>query len=155
MPILFADLHWTAYLSALSVPMIALFGAIIAWRQTRTARERLKLDLFDRRFAQYDAARQLVVKTLIWRVSDEDIDRYGIKAREAKWLINAKVARYLENELPDKLYRLHVLIKAAEGDLDNESRKENTEAQDEIRDWLRLQFRVIDNLFAPFLDLRR
>ena len=93
MPILFADLHWTAYLSALSVPMIALFGAIIAWRQTRTARERLKLDLFDRRFAQYDAARQLVVKTLIWRVSDEDIDRYSIKDRKSTRLNSSHIQK--------------------------------------------------------------
>jgi hypothetical protein len=46
--------HWTAYVSAFAVPAIAVLGVFIALLQARTARNKLKLDLFDRRFAVYD-----------------------------------------------------------------------------------------------------
>ena len=54
------DPHWTQVLSALLTPTIAVLVAIIAYRQWRTAQNRLKFDLFDRRFAVYDAARNLL-----------------------------------------------------------------------------------------------
>jgi hypothetical protein len=54
------DPYWTQVLSALLTPTIAVIVAIIAYRQWKTAQNRLKLDLFDRRFAVYDAARNLL-----------------------------------------------------------------------------------------------
>ena len=51
--------YWTQVLSALLVPTIALFACYIAWRQWRTAQNKLKLDLFEKRFAVYDTARNL------------------------------------------------------------------------------------------------
>jgi hypothetical protein len=57
------DPHWTAYLSAWGTPIIALiaggWGGYIAWRQWHTAQNRLRLDLFDKRFAAYAAARDV------------------------------------------------------------------------------------------------
>lgn len=41
------DPYWTTYLSAFSVPAIAVLGAAIAYRQWRTAQNKLKLDLFE------------------------------------------------------------------------------------------------------------
>ena len=52
-----SDPHWTAYLTALLTPTIAGFGIYIAIQQWLTARRKLKFDLFDRRFAVYDAVR--------------------------------------------------------------------------------------------------
>jgi hypothetical protein len=45
------DPHWTTYLLAMLTPLIAMIVAFIAFRQWRTAQNRLKLDLFDRRLA--------------------------------------------------------------------------------------------------------
>ena len=44
-------------LSALLTPTIAIITTYIAYEQWRTNRNKLKLDLFDRRFAVYDAMR--------------------------------------------------------------------------------------------------
>src|ERR1700744_6537632 len=56
-------------LSALLVPTVALFGVFIAYRQSQISSEqrqiahnKLRLDLFDRRFAIYDATRTLISK---------------------------------------------------------------------------------------------
>ena len=47
--------HWTIFLTALLTPTIALFGLRIAFMQSRIAKNKLKLDLFDRRYALYQA----------------------------------------------------------------------------------------------------
>jgi Flp pilus assembly protein TadB len=47
-------------LTALLTPVIALLGILIAYQQWRTSRNKLKFDLFERRFAVYDAAVQLI-----------------------------------------------------------------------------------------------
>lgn len=46
------------WLQALSVPCLGALAAWIAFQQWRTAERKVQLDLFDRRFAIYDAARQ-------------------------------------------------------------------------------------------------
>lgn len=46
-------MDWVQYLSALLVPSLAIFGAVIAGLQWRTNERKRKQDLFDRRFAFY------------------------------------------------------------------------------------------------------
>lgn len=55
---------WSSVVSSLLVPVIAVLGAVIAYRQWRVAQNKLKLDLFDRRFAIFDAARKLIASIL-------------------------------------------------------------------------------------------
>jgi hypothetical protein len=41
-------------LAGLLTPTLAAFGLWIAWRQSQTAKEKIKLDLFDRRFSIFE-----------------------------------------------------------------------------------------------------
>lgn len=52
--------HWTSYITALTIPVIAIVAAIIAYRQWRTAQSKLKLDLFEKRMVVYQAARDML-----------------------------------------------------------------------------------------------
>jgi hypothetical protein len=107
------DPHWTAYLSALGTPIVALiaagWGGYIAWRQWRTAQNRLRLDLFDKRFAAYAAARDVMGCPSL---RDEEIaGRFVSNAREARWILGAEVAHYLENIVAPKLFELITMNK--------------------------------------------
>jgi hypothetical protein len=51
---------WVAISSALLTPLIAIIVVLIAYRQWKTAHNRLKLDLFDKRLAIHSAARDLI-----------------------------------------------------------------------------------------------
>lgn len=51
------DRDWVDLLTALLTPTIVLFGSLIAFLQWRTNRNRLKHELFDRRYKQYEAVR--------------------------------------------------------------------------------------------------
>lgn len=103
-----ADPHWTAYLSALGTPIIALiaggWAGYIAWRQWRTAQNRLRLDLFDKRFAAYAAARDIMGCSSL---RDEELAaRFVSNAREARWILGAEIADYLENIIAPRLFEL-------------------------------------------------
>jgi len=60
---------WLVYVQALGPPFVAfVFGAVaamIAWRQWKTANDKLRLDLFDRRWKVFDAVKLMVNKSAI------------------------------------------------------------------------------------------
>src|SRR5262245_13126353 len=105
------DPHWTAYLSALLTPIVAVFGIYIAWQQWRTARNKLKFELFTRRLAVYEAARSLLVAPM--RLAEqplaEVVQRFAGGTAEARWLFDVSVAEYLRKDLWRKALELQVL----------------------------------------------
>ncbi|MCJ2113280.1 hypothetical protein MKK64_19060 [Methylobacterium sp. E-025] len=52
------------WLQALTVPLLGLLAAWIAYQQWRTADRKVQLDLFDRRFAIYEAAREALAPVM-------------------------------------------------------------------------------------------
>lgn len=55
-----ADPHWTAYFSALLTPVVAVLAVIVAASQYTSARNKLRFDLFEKRFAVYQGARDFL-----------------------------------------------------------------------------------------------
>lgn len=94
---------WATVLSALLTPIIAVVGAYIAWQQWRTNRNKLKLDLFDRRFGVYDATRNLIRDVLTQtHPSDEQLLKFRANTGEASFLLNQTIAKYLTDEMWNK-----------------------------------------------------
>jgi hypothetical protein len=149
------DPHWTTYLAALLTPTVAVLGSFIAYRQWRLAQNKLKLDLFDRRFSVYEAARSLLASIMTsGKAKDEEVFKFMVSTREAKWLLNDSVADYLEKQLYHKAIDLQALAAVLEGEPMGETRSKNIHAQAEIKKWLMAQYNVLDESFAPFLQLR-
>lgn len=146
--------HWTTYLSALLVPTVAIFGSIIAYRQWRTAQNKLKLDLFERRFSVYDSARKLIGSIMTsGKARDEEVHRFLSETREAKWLLNTEIAKYLDEELYAKAIELQALEAELEGVPVGEERSANVKRQSEVKRWIREQYDVLDEEFSSFLKL--
>jgi hypothetical protein len=141
-------------LSALLTPIIAIATAYIAYQQWRTNRNKLKLDLFDRRFAVYDAARNLVRDVLTQtHPSDEQLVTFRAKTSEASFLLNRDIARYLTDEMWEKAAALNRLWFAM-SKLAGSARQENEGQQREIRVWFESQLKVLDARFTKFLGSR-
>src|SRR5690606_31368900 len=88
-----ADPHWTTYLAALLTPTVAILGSFIAYRQWRLAQNKLKLDLFDRRYSVYKAAHSLLASIMTsGKAKDDDLYKFLLATREAKWLLDSSVA---------------------------------------------------------------
>jgi hypothetical protein len=160
--------HWTAYWTAISTPIVALavavIAALIAYRQWKTAtvaaetaKNKLKLDLFERRFAVFSAAAQLIVK--MHRDDDPDDEKIFAmfpKMAGAEFLFDDAVNAYLLEELfkhTAKVMSLkHALLDArASGDqilIDKLAADQLAE-----RAWFDLQLDELKRLTRPFLEL--
>ena len=149
------DPHWTAYLSALLAPVVAVLGSFIAYRQWRLAQSKLKLDLFDRRLKVYEAATGLISSIMTsGKTKDDETFKYMVSTREAKWLLSQEIAVYLDKQLYHKAIDLQTLAAELEGVLVGEVRTKNVQAQAEIKKWFMAQYPVLDAQFGPFLHLR-
>jgi hypothetical protein len=149
------DPHWTNYLAALLTPTVAVLGSFIAYRQWRTAQNKLKFDLFDRRFSVYEASRDLLRSILTsGKAKDEELFKFLSATREAKWLLNNDAATYLEKELYQKALELQTLQAELEGVPVGNERSANVKKQADIKKWFYAQYEVLDEKLSPFLKLR-
>jgi hypothetical protein len=149
------DPHWTAYLSALLTPTVAILGALIAYRQWRLAQNKLKLDLFDRRYRVYEAARSFLASIMTsGKAGDDKLFEFNLATRDAKWLLDPPVANYLRTEIYDKAIDLQILDAELVGVGVGEERSRNVQAQAELKKWFMRQFDVLDDKFSPFLQLQ-
>lgn len=149
------DPHWTTYLAALLTPTVAVLGSFIAYRQWRLAQNKLKLDLFDRRFSVYQAARTLLASIMTsGKAKDEEVFKFMVATREAKWLLSASVAEYLDKQLYHKAIDLQALASELEGVGVGEIRTKNVHAQADIKKWFMAQYEVLDEKFTLYLQLR-
>jgi len=87
---------WVQILQALAVPLIAAVGAWIAIQQMRIARIKLQHDLYDRRYAVFQAVRRFLDATVVSLVVSSDILRaFVIGAADAEFLFPDELAAYL------------------------------------------------------------
>ncbi|MGQ0833701.1 MAG: hypothetical protein ACT4O5_02060 [Gammaproteobacteria bacterium] len=145
---------WVPILAALLTPTIAIAGVYIAAQQWRTNRNKLKLELFDRRYAFYEAATELIGRVITTgKASSSTTLQFLMKTKGAKFIVGAALAEYL-----DKLYReaslLHSLDSELEGVPAGPERSQNVRRQREIKEWISSQYDVLDIKFAPLLRLK-
>lgn len=148
------DPHWTAYLSALLTPTVAVLGSFIAYRQWRTAQNKLKLELFERRFVVYSAATTLIGSIMSsGKAKDEELFKFLSSTHDAKWLFSATIAEYFEKELYHKGIYLQCLATELQDMPVGEERTANVYKQAEIKKWFLKQYEVLDEKFSPYLKL--
>jgi hypothetical protein len=84
-------------LAASLAPIVAIFGTYIAWRQHRLQRHRLRLDLYDKRFAVFQSLMEFL--SVILRDAKVPLEQYYVfrtRTAQAAFLFGDDVNRYLE-----------------------------------------------------------
>lgn len=149
---------WVEYVKALGTPTVALLASIvaafIAYRQWRTARNKLKLDFFDRRMEIYNCAVQLINLTYYPLPIDEDgIIELANKLDGAHWLLDRKLAAHLHS-LAQRCYD-----GARKDDLKLTGMTQGEKLfaakliMAEEKEKTNLEREALDKLFAPFLQV--
>ena len=147
--------HWTAYLTALALPVIAVIGAWIAFRQSQIARNKLKLDLFDKRMGVYQAVREgLSSAATHGKLTHEEEVKYLIGTRPAQWLFGPEVFTYLDETLWHKIVDLGLHNAMSEGRTNDNERVKHIHARAETMKWLVAQYKEFDKLCADYLTLK-
>lgn len=152
---------WLEYIKAIGTPIVALFAALIAgwiaYRQWVTARNKLKLDFFDRRMAIYTAA----VNVINWMV-DADYDKKECLKElrnlipMSRWLLGCTISDHLNN-LMKKANKIPK-NKSPDEDYHYFFRIGHNEEAEKILNIL-LSYRLkelkeLDSLFEPYLTVQ-
>jgi hypothetical protein len=144
---------WIDVLQALLIPMVAVAAGGIAFAQWWTAKNKLKLDLFDRRWAVYVAVRELLSEIVRHaNVSPEAQDKFLAGVRGARWLFDERVHHYIFEEL----YRRVTDLQAANAMLEpgaptQQDQQSHVKMKWEICRWSAEN--NVDVLFGEFLQM--
>jgi hypothetical protein len=146
--------HWTAYLQALLTPVIAFFAVYVAASQWNTARNKLRLDLFEKRYAVYEAAQKFIGSIVTsGKVNNDNILTYMTATRAAKWIVSHEVGEYLERELYTPAIELQTLQSMLVGVPVGEERTKNVARQAALKTHFNAQYKQLDIWFSAYLQL--
>src|SRR5713226_869539 len=88
---------WMQWAQVIGVACISGLGAWIAYRQSRIATAKLNLDLYDRRFKVFEAARTCLVFALQKAdVTQEVMNTFHLGVADAIFLFDKDIEDYLE-----------------------------------------------------------
>ncbi|HWJ72912.1 MAG TPA: hypothetical protein VNX29_07085 [Kaistia sp.] len=133
---------------------IALMAAAIAWGQWFTAREKLVVDVFEKRFSVYiQALKALSPVIRNGSPSEEDLLNYMLMMREARFLFGQDVYGYL-SETWDELLSLQAAVEELKGPLEPPDRqlivKRKWHAFRKVADFPR----SLHTLVAPYMKMQ-
>jgi len=147
-------LHWTAYFQALLTPVIAFFAVYVAASQWNTARSKLRLDLFEKRYTIYEATQKFIGSIVTsGKVRDDSMFEYMTATRAAKWVVSHDVDEYLERDLYKPAIELQSIQSMLEGAPIGEERTKNVARQLELKIHFNAQYKQLDLWFSAYLKL--
>lgn len=87
---------WIDIFKALLTPAIGILAIVIAFQQWRTNRNKLKLELFDKRFAVFQATRSFLSSVLRdGRVTHEALETYRLGIIDSVFLLDSATSEFL------------------------------------------------------------
>jgi len=146
---------WVDYLSALLTPTIAIAGVAIGLFQWSTNRNRLKHELFDRRYEQFQAVKDFLGSIMAsGRALDDKQADFLFKTRGLRFIYDKTLADYIDKNIWGPAVDLESLYSEFEGISVGEERANNLRKQSEIKKNLYREFQNLDRLFSKYLQLR-
>ncbi len=145
-------------LSGALTPVIAVIAIYIAWRQHKTARDKLKLDLYDRRFKVYRGLIGLfdaVIRNA--KITWEDLARYHSETNEKKFLFEKDILDYM-TEVRDKaihLYKVKSQKEQARTKDDKDAHSIAVDEEAELLTWFTNERKVVADRFASYLAFKQ
>lgn len=145
---------WVAYLSALLTPTIALLAISIAFFQLRINRNKLKNELFDRRYKQYECIKSFIGAILReGRVTKKMEMEYLIGISGIKFTYDKKISEYANQTLWHIAMELQELDRMLDRLPVGDARNKNANRQAEIKIYFHSELVGLEDKFSKYLQL--
>lgn len=90
------EYQWIEISKGLLTPAIGLLAIYIAWQQWNTNRNKLKLDLFEKRFSVFQKTRSFLSAVLRdGRVKRDELETYRLSILDSVFLFDKQTSEYL------------------------------------------------------------
>jgi len=148
---------WAQYVWVLAPTVVAvvvgLIAARIAYKQWRTAADRLRLDLYEKRLAVYDAIRSLLsTVTLQGQVTVEDLGKFHTGVRGAEFLFYGEAKAFVTT-VGARAARAMAKRALLQRQPNHPRADQLIDEEEDLLEFLRSQSEHLDRIFAPYLDL--
>lgn len=132
--------------------IVGLIAAYIAWLQWKLAHNKLRLDLFDRRYKVYDATRRfLIAIDSEADFSNTQLFNFTAETSDAIFLFNSDVIDYLEL-IKNRSIEMRLKEKNSISMQDGNERSRLIEENAELLLWLSEEIKNMKSVFSPYLD---
>jgi len=144
---------WIDLLGALITPIVAFIGIYIAYQQRTINKNRLKHELFDKRYKIYIAI-DTFIKSVITsgKVPDGGDFKFLSETKSSALFFDSSI-----KELTDKIFKkaaeLDGLVKVGKDLSKGPELKENIQAQREIKNWFHKEYKTLEAKFTKYLRL--
>ena len=153
------EVHWTQYISAFLTPIIAVTALYIAFMQWKLASNKLKLELFDKRYIVYKACMKIISDLMTNGNTDQRQQAEFLKnTSDARWLLSEDIDIYISEVLWKNIVDVETLCSELEplqsfpGSQEDKIRKIKARADKKI--FIVSQRKKINELFSPFLSIK-
>ena len=146
------DKDWIDLLSALLTPTVAAIGIYIAYQQRVTNQNRLKHELFEKRYEVYENIGVFISSILTSGTVKPGSDMEFLRDTKAVTLLFDSHIKEFTSEVYKKALDLHCYEAELEG-LTGEERKMNIDKQRVIKDWYMEQLKTMELKFIGYLKL--
>jgi hypothetical protein len=137
--------------SPIATLLVGLALAFIAWQQMQIARNKLRLDLFDRRYRVYDATRNFVAAILRdTTFQDAQLRDFYVGTSDAEFLFGSDILNYLTH-VKTRANTMRVQRTIYERMPVGEERLVETQKEHEHFKWFTDQPTNITIVFSPYL----
>lgn len=137
---------------AAAVPSVAFLGVVIASTQAAVAWQKLKLDLFEKRFVVFEAYRTLIGEIIRKGAADEkDTYNFAVHLVQAELLFGDEVVNFLEG-----IHDTSIELKICRDNVrepGNPDRKQYAEQSKMLMHWIIAQDVHAKKLFKPYIKL--
>lgn len=149
------EVHWTAYFQALLAPVVGAFALLVGYQQWETARNKLRFDLFEKRFAVYVGAKNFIGSIVTsGNVSDENVYDYLRATSTTNWVVGREVDDYLKRMIYEPALELQALEAELASCVAGPVRSKQVARKSEIKANINSQFEELDRQFAAYLRLK-
>lgn len=149
-----SDPNYIAIATLVSSIIFALIAAYIAWRQSQIARNKLKFDLFDKRFKVFDASRNFIQYVAMTRnVNDEKLHDFVAGTIDARWLLDDEIHSYLRDQVFRNATELQGLQLSLQTEPVGEQRNKYIAKESQTWRWMQDQLNVLGEKFEGYLTL--
>ena len=150
---------WVQYVQALGPAIVAIVAACIAGyialRQWWTARDRLRFDMFERRFAVYEAVKKIInTATQHGGVAQEDLNAFYDGIRGAEFLFDGDTRAFIMN-IGQMIWRARNARARRERSAQHPQTDQLIDEEENILSFLSGQDAELENMFSRYLDLSR
>lgn len=141
-------------IATIAIAIATIFGVFYARQQYKINLENLKLELFNRRYEVYEAAKHLISQVFEeGRPTNDEINKYIIATRESDFLYDDQVAQYLR-ELGNRATKIQSLATRLNDPSDLQSADELHETFLRLKTEFISEGDTVKGILGPFLSIR-